>query len=531
MNFPVLSLITFLPVAGALIIGLLGREQKAAIRTVAIVTSFALFALALWLFLVYDGTRGGMQFVEQLPWVPRLGMSYHLGIDGISLLLVLLTAFIVPLALLAPWEAISERLKTFSMMVLLLETALIGVFLALDLVLFYVFWEAMLIPMYFIIGIWGTPKAGPAALKFLLYTMAGSVFMLVAIIALYSLGPAGARSFDLIALQTLTPGWALALQAPLFLAFAIAFAVKVPLWPFHSWLPGAYTEAPTAGTVLLSALLSKAGIYGFIRFAFPLFPQAAAQFTPWLMGLALVSVVYGALVASVQQDLKRLVAYSSISHLGLVLLGVFALSGTSVSGSVLQMVNHGVIIAALFWTVAAISGRAGGARTINDLGGLLRPMPRLAALFLVFMLAAIALPGTNGFVGEFMILLGTFTASYRVYAIIGASITVLTAIYMLWMTQRIFHEEPRSARQFVDLRPREVSLLLPIVLAIFWIGIYPKPLLGQLGSSVDLFIKQASPQAQADVQLPATVYLPSAACLSEYGHGMPCPSEGSGGRP
>ncbi|HED03176.1 MAG TPA: NADH-quinone oxidoreductase subunit M [Candidatus Fraserbacteria bacterium] len=501
MSFPILSLIVFLPAAGALLIGLLDRGQERLIRTVALVASLSVFALAVVLFFAYDGARGGMQFVEQAPWVPQLGIGYHLGLDGISLLLLLLTGFIVPLALLAPWEAITERVKTFSIMVLLLETAVIGVFLSLDLVLFYVFWESMLIPMYFIIGIWGTPKAGPAALKFLLYTMAGSVFMLIAIIALYFLsGPLGGRSFDLITLQNLTPGWSLALQVPLFLAFTIAFAVKVPLWPFHSWLPAAYTEAPTTGTVLLAALLSKAGIYGFIRFAYPLFPQAAALFTPWLMGLALIGVIYGALVAAAQRDLKRLVAYSSISHLGLVLLGVFALSPISLSGSTLQMVNHGIIVAALFWAVAAISGRAGGARTLDDFGGLMRPMPRLAALFTVFMLAAIALPGTNGFVGEFMILLGTFT-QHRVYAIIGAATVILTAIYMLWMTQRVFHEEPRSQKHFADLRPREVALLIPLVLVIFWIGIYPKPFLGRLNSSVQQIVRQSSVQVQTGYDL------------------------------
>jgi len=496
MHFPILSLIIFLPAAGALLIGLVGREQERLIRTVALVTTLLDFALAVVLFFLYDGGRGGMQLVENLPWVPQLGMSYHLGLDGISLLLVLLTGFIVPLVLLAPWGAITERLKTFFMMILLLETAVLGVFLALDLVLFYVFWEGMLIPMYFIIGIWGTPKAGAAALKFLLYTMAGSVFMLIAIIAIYFLsGPAGGRSLDLITLQSLTPGWSLALQLPLFLAFALAFAVKVPLWPFHSWLPDAYTEAPTAGTVLLAALLSKAGIYGFIRFAYPLFPQAAAQLTPWLMALALIGIIYGPLVAAAQRDLKRLVAYSSISHLGLVLLGVFALSPISLEGSALQMVNHGIIIAALFWVVAAIAGRAGGARTLENFGGLMRPMPRLAALFTVFMLAAIALPGTNGFVGEFMILLGSFT-QHRVYAIIAALIAILTAVYMLWMTQRVFHEEPRSQKHFADLGPREVALLIPLVLVIFWIGIYPKPFLSRLHSSVQQIVRQSSVQMQ-----------------------------------
>jgi NADH-quinone oxidoreductase subunit M len=524
MNFPILSVIIFLPAMGALIIGLMNRDWKGAIRTVSIVTSLIVFALSIWLFFTYDGSQGGMQFVEQQPWVPQLGMGYHLGVDGISLLLLLMVSFIVPLTLLAPWDAVQSRFKAFAMMVLLLETAILGVFLSLDLVLFFVFWDAMLIPIYFIIGIWGTPKAGPAALKFLLYTLTGSVLMFLAIIALYFLSPPGARSFDLIALQGLTPGWALALQAPLFLAFAIAFAIKVPLWPFHSWLPDAYTEAPTAGTVLLSALLSKAGIYGFIRFAYPLFPQAAAEFTPWLMALALVGVVYGALVAAAQQDLKRLVAYSSVSHLGLVLLGVFSLNPISLQGSVLQMVNHGIIIAALFWAVAIVAERANGARTIHELGGLMRPMPRLAAFFLVFMLAAVALPGTNGFVGEFMILLGTFKASYPVYAIIGASIALLTVVYMLWMTQRIFHEKPRSLGNFVDLHPREVGLLIPIVLVIFWIGIYPKPLLGQLGSSVDQLIIPKIAHVQTDSHLLSAASVPPAERLIQLSRWL-------GGRP
>jgi NADH-quinone oxidoreductase subunit M len=481
-----LTLIVFLPLVGALLIGGIAREREGLIRGVALGTSLVTFALAVALFALFSPDDSGMQFVEQRAWVPQIGVGYHLGVDGISLLLVLLVALIVPLALWAPWEAVRRNVKLYAAMILLLETALLGVFLALDLVLFYVFWEAMLIPMYFLIGIWGGERRGYAAIKFFLYTMTTSVLMLVAIIALY----VQFGTFDWTALQNVSMGRVLELW--LFAAFAAAFAVKVPIWPFHSWLPDAYSEAPISGSVLLAALLSKAGLYGLIRFGWTVFPSAAAEFAPVLVGLALVGVIYGALVAAVQRDLKRLIAYSSFSHVGLIAVGIFAAGAMSLSGSVLQMVNHGIIIAALFLALAVLVDRF-QRRGVEEFGGVMKFMPRFAALFLIFMLASVALPGTNGFVGEFLILLGTFLTEYRVYAIIGASVAILSAVYMLWMAQRVFHNPPGEGieEQARDLSNREAALLIPFALLILWIGIYPKPLLDRISPSVEALLTRA----------------------------------------
>jgi len=452
-----LTAIVFLPAVGALLIALLPREAVGRLRAVALLTSLATLGLGVGLFFAFDPGQPGMQLVEEAPWIPALGISYKLGVDGISLLLVLLTVVIVPLLLVAPWGRVEDvSYKPFAALVLLLETAVLGVFLALDLVLFYVFWEAMLIPMYFLIGLWGGERKAYAAIKFFLYTLAASVLMLVAIVVLYV--AAGLGTFDLMRLQGVQLGRSL--EFWLFLAFAAAFAVKVPVWPLHSWLPDAYVEAPFAGTVLLSALMSKAGLYGLIRFGWGLFPNAAYELAPWLLGLALVGLLYGALVATVQRNLKRLVAYSSLSHLGLVALGIFAFGPLSLAGSVLQMVNHGIYI---------------------------------AALFLVFMLASVALPGTNGFVGEVLILLGTFLTPHKAYAVVAALIAVLSAIYMLWMTQRVFHNPPNPELEprARDLSIREVALLVPLALLILGIGIYPKPLLARVEPSVEALIAQA----------------------------------------
>jgi len=505
-----LTLITFIPALGALFIGLIAREREALIRAVALITSVIAFALSVWLFFAFDPAQAGMQFVEQRPWIPEIGASYHLGVDGISLLLVLLTTLLVAFLLLAPWDAVKERHKTFSIMVLLLETAVIGVFLALDLVLFYVFWEAMLIPMYFLIGIWGGERRSYAAIKFFLYTMATSVLMLIAIIVLYFASNAG--TFNWTSLQTLPLDHTLELW--LFAAFAAAFAVKIPIWPLHSWLPDAYSEAPTAGTILLAALMSKAGLYGLLRFGVTLFPSAAVELAPYLLALALLGVIYAALVASVQKDLKRLIAYSSISHLGLVAMGMFAFSSLAATGSILQMINHGIIIAALFWAIAILMERF-GKRGLDDFGGIMTRMPRFAALFLIFMLAAVALPGTNGFVGEFLILLGTFMTKYQAYAIIGTSIAILTALYMLWMTQRVFHGPTAvPVDKARDLRPQEIALLAPIVALILWVGIYPKPLLDRISPSVQALLQQVQSRIELVEELPQ----------------VPVPTEGSVGQ-
>ncbi len=505
-----LTAIVFLPAVGALLIALLPRENVGLTRAVALLASLATLGLGVGLFFAFDPGQPGMQLIEEAPWIPALGVSYKLGVDGISLLLVLLTVVIVPLLLVAPWGRVEDAsYKPFAALVLLLETAVLGVFLALDLVLFYVFWEAMLIPMYFLIGLWGGERRAYAAIKFFLYTMAASVLMLVAIVVLYV--AAGLGTFDLMQLQGVQLGRSV--EFWLFLAFVAAFAVKVPVWPLHSWLPDAYAEAPFAGTVLLSALMSKAGLYGLIRFGWTLFPNAAYELAPWLLSLALVGLLYGALVATVQRDLKRMVAYSSLSHLGLVALGIFAFGPLSLAGSVLQMVNHGIYIAALFLSLAVLWERF-ARRNVDEFGGVMRFMPRFAALFLVFMLASVALPGTNGFVGEVLILLGTFLTPHKAYAVVAALIAVLSAIYMLWMTQRVFHNPPNPELEprARDLSIKEVALLVPLALLILGIGIYPKPLLARVEPSVEALIAQAQsrlervhdPQAQGAVVEEAT---------------------------
>ena len=492
-----LTALIFLPALGALAIALLrGDRSDAQARRVALTFSFLTLLLGVWLFLRFELGEPGMQFLERAPWIPALGVQYLVGVDGISLFLVLLTVVLVPLLLLVPWEPVRGNYRLYAAMVLLLETGLLGVFLALDLVLFYVFWEAMLIPMYFLIGVWGGERRGYAAMKFFLYTMATSVLMLVAIIVLY----VQFGTFDLLALQGTT--MASTLELWLFLAFAAAFAVKTPIWPFHSWLPDAYKEAPVVGTVLMAALMSKAGLYGFLRFGPTLFPNAFVEMTPYLIALALVGVLYGALVAVVQSDLKRMVAYSSLSHVGLVAMGVFAMSALSLTGSVLQMVSHGLVIAGVFLLLAILAERFGGLRPMDAYGGIMHFMPRLGALALVFVFANVALPGTSNFVGEFLILLGTFVTQYRVYAILGAFVAVLSAIYMLWMTQRVFHNPPREELQgrARDLTAKEVALLVPLVLLVLWIGIYPKPLLSRIEPSTEALRAQAQARVERTLE-------------------------------
>jgi len=492
-----LTIVTFLPALGALILALRRTDDANAIRGTALTWSLLTLGFAVALALTFNPASGEIQREIAVDWIAEAGVSYHLGVDGISLFLVLLTTLLVPLLLWAPWDRVRERYKAFAIMVLLLETALIGVFLALDLVLYYVFWEAMLVPMYFLIGIWGGERRGYAAIKFFLYTMATSVLMLVAIIALY----VSAGTFNWTELRTMSLDPTLQFWA--YLAFVAAFAVKVPLWPLHSWLPDAYSEAPITGTILLSALMSKAGLYGLIRFGPSIFPDAAATLAPYLLVLALVGVVYGAFVAMAQRDLKRLIAYSSVSHLGLVAVGIFAFGTLSTAGSVLQMVNHGIYIAALFLVIAVLMNRFGG-RSLDDMEGVAAVMPKFAAFFLIILFASVALPGTNGFVGEFLILVGTYVEQLPVYAIVGASIAVLSAIYMLYMARRVFHG-PASERVQTgtsDLSRAETGLLVPLVVLILWIGIYPSPFLNRIEPAVQSTVEQVqarldAPDAQA----------------------------------
>ena len=429
-----------------------------------------------------------MQFKVQKSWIPELGISYQLGIDGISLWLVLLTTFLTPICVLAAWRSIEKGTSGFMISLLMLETGMLGVFCALDLFLFFVFWESMLIPMYLLIGVWGGKRRIYATVKFVLYTMAGSALMLVGILYLYFQND---NSFDLMTLYD--KAGVLPHQRLLFLAFFIAFAIKVPLFPFHTWLPDAHVEAPTVGSVILAGVLLKMGTYGILRFCIPLFPEGTVAFTPLISKLAVISIIYGALVAMVQPDLKKLVAYSSVSHLGFVVLGLFALNSQGVQGGIIQMVNHGLSTGALFLLVGMIYDRR-HTRMIADYGGLAKCMPIFATIFLIVTLSSIGLPGLNGFVGEFMILLGSFIsgAFSKVHAVLAATGVILAAVYMLWMFQRVMFgklDKPEN-QALKDLNLREVIVLLPILLFIVWIGVYPKPFLSRIEKSVNHVLKQ-----------------------------------------
>ncbi|PYM64914.1 MAG: NADH-quinone oxidoreductase subunit M [Candidatus Rokuibacteriota bacterium] len=470
-----LTAITFLPTLGAVALLLLDRQDERRLRQVALAVTVASFLVSCLLWVGFDRTRAGMQFAEQRAWIPGAGISYHVGVDGISLLLVLLTTFLSPLCLLAAWTQVTARVKEFLIAMLLLETGMIGVFVALDLFLFFVFWEAMLIPMYLVIGVWGGPRRVYAAVKFILYTMAGSALMLLAILALYYLNgrATGVYTFDYEAIARLriAPGT----QTWLFLAFALAFAIKVPMFPFHTWLPDAHVEAPTAGSVILAGVLLKMGTYGFLRYCLPLFPAASVAFTPLVFFLSVVGILYGAWVSTVQPDMKKLIAYSSVSHLGFVMLGLFTLNPQGLEGGILQMVNHGLSTGALFLLVGMIYERR-HSRLIADFGGLWAVIPVFSAILLFVVLSSIGLPGLNGFVGEFLILVGAFQAS-RLAAVCATAGIIFAAVYLLWMYQRVAfgelaHAELRGLR---DLDARELVTLVPILLLILWIGIYPRP--------------------------------------------------------
>ncbi|MGH7388364.1 MAG: NADH-quinone oxidoreductase subunit M [Candidatus Rokuibacteriota bacterium] len=498
MTVGLLTLVTFLPVAGALALLLVPRRAATLVRGGALAAALATFVLSLPLYFKFDAASAEYQFVEYAPWIPSLGVGYHVGIDGISLLLVLLTTLLTPIALASAWHAVEDRTKEFGVVMLLLETGMIGVFVSLDLFLFYVFWEAMLIPMYFVIGVWGGADRIYAAVKFVLYTMAGSMLMLVAILALYFQHGAatGTYTFDLPTLVrwVMEPGPA---QTLMFLAFALAFAIKVPLFPFHTWLPDAHVEAPTAGSVILAGVLLKMGTYGFLRFCLPLFPHASLAFGPVVFALAVIGIVYGAWMSTVQPDLKKLVAYSSVSHLGFVMLGIFTLNDQGLVGGVIQMINHGISTGALFLMVGMIYERR-HTRLIADFGGLWAVAPAFSALFLVVVLSSLGLPGLNGFVGEFLVLVGAF----RVSGLLAAAATtgiIFAAVYLLWMYQRVIfgpltHEENR---RLPDLTPREWALVTPLVLLIVWIGVYPAPFTRPTEATVEALIVRV--QTKADV--------------------------------
>ena len=479
----ILTWVTFVPLIGALLLWTVVRREAQA-RVFAMVVAVADLVLSLHLWFHFDIGRGDDQFVERVPWLFNGQVSYHLGMDGISLVLVMLTTFLGPLIILSTWRAITDRVANFLGFVLFLQTAMLGTFFARDMLLFYVFWEAMLIPMYFIIGVWGGQRRIYAAVKFFIFTMVGSVFMLVGIIWLYM--QAGSMNLtDFLNLQIDHQA-----QLWLFAAFFLAFAIKVPVFPLHTWLPDAHVEAPTAGSVILAGVLLKMGTYGMLRFAMPLFPEGVAHFAPLINTLAVIGIIYGALVAMVQPDVKKLVAYSSVSHLGFVVLGLFSLTRLGVAGGIFQMLAHGLSTGALFLLVGVIYERR-HTREISEFGGLAHQMPLYATFFMIATLASVGLPGLAGFVGEFMILFGTFSstavAHARLMAILAASGVVLGAIYMLWMYQRVFFGKLHNAKNegLADLNLREVCVLLPIVVFMFWLGVQPGLVLDRLELSIE----------------------------------------------
>jgi len=502
LGIPILSFLIFFPLAGAIILLFIKKEET--IRWTTLAIALVEFVASLPLFCKFDSATAAMQFLEDWWWVEAYGISYKIGIDGISLLLVLLATFLTVLCILCSWTAITFRVKEYMISFLFLETGMIGALVALDLILFYVFWEVMLIPMYLLIGIWGNPQRRIyAAIKFFLFTMAGSVLMLVAILVLYfiNLKATGRSTFDVLELYKL--GIPMGTQHWLFGAFALAFAIKVPMFPFHTWLPDAHTEAPTAGSVILAGVLLKMGTYGFIRFAIPLFPNAALDLMPLISILALIGIIYGALVSMMQPDLKRLVAFSSVSHLGYVMLGMFALNTQGVQGSIYQMLNHGISTGSLFLIVGMVYERR-HTRMISDFGGISKVMPVFAVFFMIVTLSSIGLPGTNGFVGEFLILLGAFQANI-VYGVLAAAGVILGAAYMLWMFQRVMFGKITNPKNegLKDLNAREVITLIPMVALIFVMGIYPKLFFSKMDVSVEKFLKDFKGKVEMKADLPA----------------------------
>ena len=487
-----LNLVTFFPLVGVLVLFFINAEKKVVIRWVSLITSLITFGISLSVLSQFNAGDPALQMVINVPWIQVAGwnISYYLGVDGLSILLILLTTFLTPIALLSTWSAIEDREKDFNIFFLMLEVGMLGVFMAQDLFLFYIFWEFTLVPMYFLIGIWGGPQRIYASIKFFLYTMAGSLLMLLAILWL-GINQGTFAVPDLIAMGGIPAG----IQTWLFLAFAIAFAIKVPMWPLHSWLPDAHVQAPTAGSVILAGVLLKMGTYGFVRFNLPLFPKAAIQFAPMMAGLAVVGIIYGAIVSYYQKDIKKLVAYSSISHLGFVMLGLFALNSQGIQGGILQMINHGLSTGALFLLVGMVYEQT-HTRDFEVYGGLWKIMPVYGTIMLVVTLSSMGLPGLNGFIGEFTILLGAFGSEAigsPWYAGLSAIGVILAAIYMLYMYQKIFLGPEGSIVETVkehghalrDLSVREIITITPLLVFIFWIGLYPKPFFNLIAPAVD----------------------------------------------
>ncbi|MBF0093491.1 MAG: NADH-quinone oxidoreductase subunit M [Alphaproteobacteria bacterium] len=487
-DWPLLSLVTFLPLVGAaFILTIRGDEDVVArnARNVAFLTTCATFALSLSLWVNFDPGTASFQFVEKTLWLPGLGVSYHMGVDGISLLFVLLSTFLTPLCILASWQSIKVRVKEYMVSFLVLETMMVGMFCALDLVAFYMFFEGVLIPMFIIIGVWGGPRRVYAAFKFFLYTLLGSVLMLLAMMAMY-FAAGGTTDIPTLMAFRFDP----AMQMWLWLAFFASFAVKVPMWPVHTWLPDAHVEAPTAGSVILAGVLLKMGAYGFIRFSVPMFPEATVYFTPFVYTLSVVAVIYTSLVALAQEDMKKLIAYSSVAHMGFVTIGIFALTQQSVEGALFQMLSHGVVSGALFLCVGVVYDRM-HTREIGAYGGLVNRMPVYALVFMVFTLGSVGLPGTSGFIGEFLVLLGVFQVNSWV-ALFAASGVILGAAYMLYLYRRVIFgklEKP-ELKSILDLSGREIAVFTPLIAMVLWMGIYPAPFLNVFHTSVSALIEK-----------------------------------------
>ena len=497
-SFPILSLLTFIPLIGAgFILTIRGDADVVSrnARYVALWTSMAVFLLSILLWINFDTTTSDFQFVEHAAWMPEFNISYHMGVDGISMLFVLLAALLTPICIIASWESITERVKEYMISFLILETIMIGMFSALDLIVFYIFFEAVLIPMYLIIGVWGGPRRVYAAIKFFLYTLLGSVLMLLAMLAMYS----EAGTTDITTL--LTYNFPESMQTWLWLAFFASFAVKVPMWPVHTWLPDAHVEAPTGGSVILAGVLLKFGGYGFLRFSLPMFPVATADFTPLIYTLSIIAIIYTSLVALAQQDMKKLIAYSSVAHMGFVTIGTFTLTVQGVEGAIYQMLSHGIVSAALFLVVGVVYDRT-HSREISTYGGLVHRMPAYALVFMVFMLASVGLPGTSGFIGEFLVLLGAFQANSWVAALAATGV-ILGAVYMLYLYRRVVFGglTKEHLLKITDLNRREMVMFAPLIVLVFWMGIYPVSFLEVMHVSVGNLIDQVTTAQAASSSL------------------------------
>jgi len=502
-DWPIISMITLVPLFGAFLIFLVPNDSPQAgqnIRRIALFVTVFTFLASLTLWLDFDPANTGFQFVEQYEWIEGF-MAYHVGVDGISLLFVILTTFLMPFCILASWKSVSHSIKEYMIAFLVLEAFMIGVFTALDLILFYIYFEAGLIPMFLIIGVWGGKRRVYASFKFFLYTLLGSVLMLLAMMTMY--WEAGTTDIAVLLEHPFPPG----MQTWLWLAFFASFAVKMPMWPVHTWLPDAHVEAPTAGSVILAAILLKMGGYGFLRFSLPMFPLASADFAPFVFTLSVIAIVYTSLVALMQEDIKKLIAYSSVAHMGYVTMGIFTLNQYGVEGGIYQMLSHGLVSGALFLCVGVVYDRI-HTREIAAYGGLVNRMPKYAVVFLIFTMANVGLPGTSGFVGEFLTLLGAFQVNTWV-AFFATTGVILSAAYALWLYRRVVFGtlDKESLKQILDMEPREKAIIYPLAILVIFFGVYPMPVFEVTGPAVEALLAQtqaaieaAQPSAQAGLQ-------------------------------